>query len=139
MRRRVDAVDRRWRGQPLRTRLTAAAAMSATIAIVAVVAVAYIAVRHELLSNIDSQLKKQAPDVNLTFSNNAGKLQVSNTGGPAMVSGFLQGILLPPGSSAVSGQPAGQKIEIPIESHDLVVGVGGLDCGRQPFDGRGES
>jgi two-component system sensor histidine kinase MprB len=64
MRRRVDAVDRRWRGQPLRTRLTAAAAMSATIAIVAVVAVAYIAVRHELLSNIDGQLKAQASNQN---------------------------------------------------------------------------
>jgi len=40
--------------------LTAAAALSATLAIVAVVTVAYIAVRHELLSNIDSQLRSQA-------------------------------------------------------------------------------
>jgi two-component system sensor histidine kinase MprB len=64
VRRRVDAVDLRWRSQPLRTRLTAAAALSATIAIVAVVAVAYIAVRHELLSNIDGQLRAQASNQN---------------------------------------------------------------------------
>jgi two-component system sensor histidine kinase MprB len=50
----------RWQGAPLRTRLTAAAAIAATATIVAVVAVAYIAVRHELLSNLDSQLRSQS-------------------------------------------------------------------------------
>jgi two-component system sensor histidine kinase MprB len=60
MRNRVERVGRRWRTAPLRTRLTAAAAAAATVAMVAVVAVAYIAVRHELLSNIDGQLKNQA-------------------------------------------------------------------------------
>ncbi len=60
VRRGVHDVDMRWRNQPLRTRLTAAAAMSATLAIIAVVTVAYIAVRHELLSNIDGQLRVQA-------------------------------------------------------------------------------
>ncbi|MGN6474508.1 MAG: HAMP domain-containing sensor histidine kinase [Mycobacteriales bacterium] len=56
----VAGVDRRWRDAPIRTRLTAAAAVAATFAIIAVVAVAYIAVHHELYSNIDGQLRHQA-------------------------------------------------------------------------------
>jgi two-component system sensor histidine kinase MprB len=52
--------DHRWRDTPIRTRLTAAAAVAATFAIVAVVAVAYIAVHHQLYSNIDGQLREQA-------------------------------------------------------------------------------
>jgi two-component system, OmpR family, sensor histidine kinase MprB len=66
MRRPVDAVDRRWHSAPLSTRLTAAAALAATFAIVAVVAVAYVAVRHELLSNIDSQLRHQVKELQFT-------------------------------------------------------------------------
>jgi two-component system sensor histidine kinase MprB len=53
-------VDQRWRNAPIRTRMTAAAAVAATFAIIAVVAVAYIAVHHELYSNIDGQLRHQA-------------------------------------------------------------------------------
>jgi two-component system sensor histidine kinase MprB len=53
-------IDQRWRDAPIRTRLTAAAAVAATFAIIAVVAVAYIAVHHELYSNIDGQLRHQA-------------------------------------------------------------------------------
>ena len=53
-------VDHRWKNAPIRTRLTGAAAFAATFAIVAVVAVAYIAVHHELYSNIDGQLRAQA-------------------------------------------------------------------------------
>jgi two-component system sensor histidine kinase MprB len=53
-------VDHRWQDTPIRTRLTAAAAVAATFAIIAVVAVAYIAVHHELYSNIDGQLGDQA-------------------------------------------------------------------------------
>ena len=59
-RRRVDRVGNRWHGTPIRTQLTAASALAATLAIVAVVAVAYVVVRHELLSNIDGQLRNQA-------------------------------------------------------------------------------
>src|SRR3954447_23141423 len=59
-RQRVANVDRRWRDLPLRTRLTTAAALSATLAIVAVIAVAYLAVRHELRAQIDDQLHRQA-------------------------------------------------------------------------------
>jgi two-component system sensor histidine kinase MprB len=60
VRRGLLSVDERWRNAPIRSRLTAAAAVAATFAIVAVVAVAYIAVHHELYSNIDDQLRQQA-------------------------------------------------------------------------------
>ncbi|HWA65237.1 MAG TPA: HAMP domain-containing sensor histidine kinase [Mycobacteriales bacterium] len=56
----VAAIDRRWQSAPIRSRLTGAAAFAATFAIVAVVAVAYIAVQHELYSNIDGQLQDEA-------------------------------------------------------------------------------
>jgi two-component system, OmpR family, sensor histidine kinase MprB len=61
-------VGRRWRGAPLRTRLTAAAALSATLAIFAVVAVAYVAVRHELLADLDNQLHHQKTEVHVERS-----------------------------------------------------------------------
>jgi two-component system sensor histidine kinase MprB len=59
----ASTVDQRWRGLPLRTRLTTAAALSATLAILAVIAVAYVAVRHELRAQIDDQLRRQATEV----------------------------------------------------------------------------
>lgn len=68
VRRSVAAADERWLGSPLRTRLTAAAALAATLTIVAVVAVAYIAVRHDLLGDVDSQLRHQAREVHVTRS-----------------------------------------------------------------------
>jgi two-component system sensor histidine kinase MprB len=60
LRRGVEGIERRWKNAPIRSRLTGAAAFAATFAIVAVVAVAYIAVQHELYSNIDGQLHDQA-------------------------------------------------------------------------------
>ncbi|MDQ1696967.1 MAG: two-component system, OmpR family, sensor histidine kinase MprB [Frankiaceae bacterium] len=60
---RVRNIDRRWHDLPLRTRLTTAAALAATLTIVAVIAVAYLAVRHELRAQIDSQLRRQAGEV----------------------------------------------------------------------------
>jgi two-component system sensor histidine kinase MprB len=60
VRKRIEGVDRHWKNTPIRTRLTGAAAIAATFAIVAVVAVAYVAVHHELYSNIDGQLHAQA-------------------------------------------------------------------------------
>ncbi len=59
----LERVDRLWRDLPLRTRLTTAAALSAALAITAVVAVAYVATRHELRGQIDSQLRHQAAEV----------------------------------------------------------------------------
>jgi len=61
----LQDVDRRWHDLPLRTRLTTAAAATATLVIVGVVAVAYIAVRHELRGNIDDQLHRQAGEVHV--------------------------------------------------------------------------
>jgi two-component system sensor histidine kinase MprB len=58
-------VERRWRGLPLRTRLTTVAALAATIAITAVIAVAYVAVRHELRSQIDNQLRRQSTEISI--------------------------------------------------------------------------
>jgi two-component system sensor histidine kinase MprB len=55
----VERVGARWHDAPIRTRITAAAAVVSTFAIVAVVAVAYVVVHHELLSNIDGQLRTQ--------------------------------------------------------------------------------
>jgi two-component system sensor histidine kinase MprB len=62
-RRGWDDLDRRWRDLPLRTRLTTAAALAATVAITAVIAVAYVAVRHELRSQIDHQLRRQSTEI----------------------------------------------------------------------------
>jgi two-component system sensor histidine kinase MprB len=62
---RLGAPGERWHTAPLRTRLTAAAALAATISIVGVIAVAYFAVHHVLLSNIDSQLRSQGASINL--------------------------------------------------------------------------
>jgi two-component system, OmpR family, sensor histidine kinase MprB len=67
---RVERVGDRWHDAPIRTRLTAAAALASTVAIIAVVAVAYVVVRHELFSNIDGQLRSQAA--------NPGTIQLSN-------------------------------------------------------------
>jgi two-component system sensor histidine kinase MprB len=70
VRRRVGHSYQRWHSAPIRTRLTVAAAAAATLTIVAVVVVAYVAVHHELLGSIDSQLRKQANEVNLVESQN---------------------------------------------------------------------
>lgn len=72
----VTAVDQRWRAAGIRTRLTAAAALAATFAIVAVVAVAYIAVHHELYSNIDGQLRRQANSPHQIRLNELGQPRV---------------------------------------------------------------
>jgi hypothetical protein len=65
---RLRAPRRHWHDAPLRTRLTAAAALAATVSIVGVISVAYFAVHHELLSNVDSQLQQQANNVELTLT-----------------------------------------------------------------------
>lgn len=60
IRQQLRRADRHWRDLPLRTRLTSAAALAATLTIVAVVGVAYVAVRHELRGQVDSNLRHQA-------------------------------------------------------------------------------
>jgi two-component system sensor histidine kinase MprB len=65
VRRRLAAADERWQRLPLRAKLTASAALAATLAIVAVTGVAFVAVRHELRTQIDDQLRRQAHEVQL--------------------------------------------------------------------------
>jgi two-component system sensor histidine kinase MprB len=50
----------RWSDLPLRTRLTAVAALPVALAIGVAVTVAYVETRHELLGQLDSQLRHQA-------------------------------------------------------------------------------
>jgi two-component system sensor histidine kinase MprB len=94
--------------------LTAAAAMSATLAIVAVVAVAYIAVRHELLSNIDSQLKAQASSQNFIDLSDAHRPTIHAD--PGQSSGDAQ-VVFADGERfrAASGFP------LPVSQRDLQI------------------
>jgi two-component system sensor histidine kinase MprB len=52
--------------RPLRWRLVAGSALAALVAIVASVGIAYIAVRHELIGQLDRQLAQQASDAHVT-------------------------------------------------------------------------
>ena len=94
MRQGADNVDQRWRDLPLRTRLTTAAALSATLAILAVVAVAYIAVRHELRGQIDKDLRKQVSEVHLTLRQNVvtGEVTVSQPSAVGEISAYVQAL-----------------------------------------------
>jgi two-component system, OmpR family, sensor histidine kinase MprB len=114
VRRRVDAVDQRWHRAPLRTRLTAAAAFSATLAIVAVIAVAYVAVRHELLSNVDSQLRSQVRELNVTqqFGPVGQYVYVQSQVGD--IGGYVE-----TASTSGAAQPArGQSVKLPVSRAD---------------------
>lgn len=107
MRSGLLVLDHRWRDTAIRTRLTAAAAVAATFAIVAVVAVAYIAVHHELYSNIDGQLREQAnsdhsirvdpqtyqPEVEKAAGESSGNVQVVQSDGHTIRE--QQGLTLP--------------------------------------------
>jgi two-component system sensor histidine kinase MprB len=113
VRRRVNAVDRRWRDQPLRTRLTMAATMAATIAIIAVVTVAYVAVRHELLSNIDGQLRNQAYGQN---SIDVGTNTPQVRGQPGQSSGDAQ-VVLADGSAFHTAN----GFALPVSARDIQI------------------
>jgi two-component system sensor histidine kinase MprB len=97
------------------------------VSIVGVISVAYFAVHHELLSNIDSQLRKQAPGVSLhVTSKPGGGTVVQNASDPAMVSGPVQGFYLPEGSTVpVEFIPTGQNIHIPVSSGDIAIALHG--------------
>lgn len=133
VRRRVNAVDRRWHSAPLSTRLTAAAAFASTIAIVAVVSVAYVAVRHELLSNIDSQLRRQVSELQFT--------QVEGPVGPELrveshvgdVGGYAQLV-----NGLGTAQPAmGQSVVLPVTTVDEQVASQGGSAYRNAIDAAG--
>lgn len=112
----AQSVDQRWQGLPLRTRLTTAAALSATLAILAVVAVAYIAVRHELRGQVDKDLRKQVSEVHLTLQKNVvtGEVTVSQPSAVGEVSAYVQA-LDTKGNIATSGP---DDPEVPVGPRD---------------------
>ncbi|HVV77036.1 MAG TPA: HAMP domain-containing sensor histidine kinase [Mycobacteriales bacterium] len=112
-------MDERWRDTPIRTRLTAAAAVAATFAIIAVVAVAYIAVHHELYSNIDGQLHKQAQS-RQTIRVNPQTLQPEITRDPGESYGYVQ--VVDVDGNTVS-EPHG--VALPRAQRDVSIASGG--------------
>ena len=121
-RRSLSAADQRWRDQPLRTRLTTAAALAATLTIVAVIAVAYVAVRHQLRGQIDSQLKRQIREISVTprvdlFGDQGGFSLHSVVGD---IGGYVAVI-------NASGDRAANSSSLPISPHDLDVARGQSD------------
>lgn len=114
---RVETVARRWQGFPIRTRLTAAAAVAATLAIVSVVAVAYIAVRHELYSDIDGELRQEARNSNCVDLTQQSPPTCSQ---PGEIAANTQ-MVFPSGST--SRTRAGY--DLPVSSRDLQIAAGG--------------
>jgi two-component system sensor histidine kinase MprB len=112
----VRRMDRQWRDLPLRTRLTSAAALAATLAIVAVVATAYLAVRHELRGQIDSQLRRQATEIRVDaqFNPFSGTRGYAINTGVGDIGGYSQVV-------AASGVPAAGGDNLPISPADVRV------------------
>ncbi|MBV9871922.1 MAG: HAMP domain-containing histidine kinase [Frankiaceae bacterium] len=113
VRRGVEKAEHRWQGTPIRTRLTLAAALASTMAIVAVVAVAYVAVRHELYSNIDSALRQEAGEKGCI---DLSQLPPTLCSGPKR-SGANAQVILANGSVI----KAGHGFALPVSSHDLSI------------------
>jgi two-component system sensor histidine kinase MprB len=116
MRDRADAISHQWQNLPIRTRLTAAAALASTLAIVAVVAVAYIAVRHEVFSNIDSELRQEASASGCITLSDPPQLCSQ----PGRNSANAQ-IIFPNGTHA--NAPHGYAL--PVTAHDIQIAVRG--------------
>lgn len=120
---RLGAPGERWHTASLRTRLTAAAALAATISIVGVISVAYVAVHHELLSNIDSQLRHQVPGIQVNQVN--GQV-VTNSGGPGMEPVYFQAFYLPANDAnrSVVLRPDGETVDLPVSRGDRQTAAG---------------
>jgi two-component system sensor histidine kinase MprB len=112
----VRRTDRAWRDLPLRTRLTSAAALAATLTIVAVVATAYLAVRHELRGQIDSQLRRQAGEIQVDsrFNPFSGTRGYEINTGVGDIGGYSQVV-------AASGTPAAGGDDLPVTDDDARV------------------
>ena len=108
--------DRHWRDLPLRTRLTSAAALAATLTTVAVVAVAYLAVRHELRGQIDSQLRRQAREIQVDsrFDPFSGRRGYEINTGVGDIGGYSQVV-------AGTGRPLPGSDPLPTTSGDAKV------------------
>jgi len=124
----VRRVDRQWRDLPLRTRLTSAAALAATVAIVAVVATAYLAVRHELRGQIDTQLRRQATEIRVDsrFNPFSGTRGYEINTGVGDIGGYSQVV-------AASGVPAAGGDELPISAADVRVARRGGSVWRDVY------
>jgi two-component system sensor histidine kinase MprB len=116
LRRQVRRVDEQWRDLPLRTRLTSTAAVVATLTIVAVISVAYVTVRHELRTNIDSQLRHQVTEITFTrdFNPLTGQAGFNVTTGAGDIGGYSQII-------SSSGRLANGGDALPISRVDLAM------------------
>ena len=118
-RRLVGGAYRRWHRSSLRTRLTTAAALAATLTIVAVIAVAYVAVRHQLRGQIDSQLRRQLHEVSVTTQsdlfNGQSTFYVHPHAGD--IGGYVQVL-------DAHGQPANNSAPLPVSARDLQVAAG---------------
>jgi two-component system, OmpR family, sensor histidine kinase MprB len=112
----VERADRSWRDLPLRTRLTSAAALATTLTIVAVVATAYIAVRHELRGQIDSQLRRQAGEIQVDsrFNPFSGTRGYEINTGVGDIGGYSQVV-------AASGVAAAGGDDLPVTRADVRV------------------
>ena len=119
VRRGLNRADDQWRGLPLRTRLTTAAALAATLTIVAVIAVAYVAVRHQLRGQIDHQLRRQIHEITVTRGldpfTGRGSFSIHTVAGD--IGGYAQVF-------NAQGQPARGSELLPISSRDLAVARG---------------
>jgi two-component system sensor histidine kinase MprB len=118
-------VDQQWRDLPLRTRLTSAAALAATLTIVAVVAVAYIAVRHELRGQLDTQLRHQAREVRVSsgFNPLSGTPGYEIHTGVGDIGGYSQVVnqagVAAPGGDSLPVAPADSRIA--TQGHGSVI------------------
>jgi two-component system sensor histidine kinase MprB len=117
----ISTVDRRWRSAPIRTRLTAAAAVASTLAIVAVIAVAYVAVRHELRGQVDAQLRQQVTDVHLELEPTPNGYLASLPPERGMVEGYIQAV----DSHGHVDPPQGTSVRLPSGAHDRRIAAGG--------------
>ena len=113
-------IDDRWQDLPLRTRLTTGASAAATAVIVAVIAVAYVTVRHELRTNIDSQLRHQAGEVTVDtrFNPLSGARRFQITTGVGDIGSLSQVI-------DVTGARARGSDVLPVSAVDLRIARSG--------------
>jgi two-component system sensor histidine kinase MprB len=118
-RQRLVRVDERWRDLPLRTRLTSAASLVATLTIVAVVAVAYLAVRHELRGQIDTNLRHQSQELQVGREFGPIGYSISVQSQVGDIGGFVQILNEQGRAQAPRGQDA-----LPVSQKDVQVAAG---------------
>lgn len=123
---RLRQADDRWRDLPLRTRLTSAAVLAATVTVVAVVSVAYVAVRHELRSQVDKDLRQQVVDSGLAFYYDIDRrLHLTNVSRIDEPSAYIQ-VFDVSGQAATTNGPT----LVPVNGRDLGVLTGASSWSR---------